>query len=46
MGETHLFRIAVRSTAVDKSVDDRRLYWALAPSAMAPESASFDLFLT
>ena len=28
MGETRPLRIVERSTPVDKSVDDRRLYWA------------------
>jgi len=31
MGETLPFRIVVRGAPVDKSVDDRRLYWPLAP---------------
>jgi large subunit ribosomal protein L34 len=31
---------------VDKPVDDRRLYWPLAPNEASAETASFDLFLT
>jgi large subunit ribosomal protein L34 len=31
---------------VDKSVDDRRLYWPLAPGDTSAEPASFDLSLT
>jgi large subunit ribosomal protein L34 len=31
VGETRPFRIVARRLPVDKSVDDRRLYWPLAP---------------
>ncbi len=38
MGETHPFRIVVRHRPVEKSVDERRLYCALAPGT--PRGAS------
>jgi large subunit ribosomal protein L34 len=46
VGETHHLRTVERYTPVDKSVDDRRLYWPLAPSDMPGETASFDRLLT
>ena len=46
MGETRHLRTVERSAPVDKSVDDRRLYWPLAPTEAAAETVSFDLFLT
>jgi large subunit ribosomal protein L34 len=46
VGETHRLRIVERYTPVDKSVDDRRLYWPLASTETPAETASFDLFLT
>jgi len=46
MGETRPLRIVERSTPVDKSVDDRRLYWPFAPPDSAAATISFDLSLT
>jgi large subunit ribosomal protein L34 len=44
MGETLPLRIVERRRAVDKSVDERHLYWPLASVTTPAERASFDSF--
>ena len=46
MGETHPLRIVERRRPVDKSVDDRRLYWPLAVGHGTGKTCLFRLFFT